>query len=78
MKRRTLLGGTITAALLGVTFGLNSAALAQQPPIKIATDAANAQRLLAAGSPDAVAAGRAISVDGRGQAGHSAGSWSLK
>ncbi|MBR1228756.1 MULTISPECIES: amino acid ABC transporter substrate-binding protein [unclassified Bradyrhizobium] len=35
MKRRTLLGGTITAAVLGLTFGLNSAALAQQPPIKI-------------------------------------------
>ncbi|MBR1147636.1 amino acid ABC transporter substrate-binding protein [Bradyrhizobium sp. AUGA SZCCT0431] len=35
MKRRTLLGGTITAAVLGLTFGLTSAALAQQPPIKI-------------------------------------------
>src|SRR4051794_28221127 len=35
MKRRTLLGGTITAALLLVTFGPDSAALAQQPPIKI-------------------------------------------
>src|SRR5258707_3541268 len=35
MKRRTLLGGTITAAVLGLTFGLTSSALAQQPPIKI-------------------------------------------
>ncbi|MBR1191938.1 amino acid ABC transporter substrate-binding protein [Bradyrhizobium sp. AUGA SZCCT0240] len=35
MKRRTLLGGTIGAAVLGLTFGLTSAALAQQPPIKI-------------------------------------------
>src|ERR1700710_3149181 len=35
MERRTLLGGTITAAVLGLTFGLTSAALAQQPPIKI-------------------------------------------
>ncbi len=31
MKRRTLLGGTIAAAV----FGLTSAAIAQQPPIKI-------------------------------------------
>jgi branched-chain amino acid transport system substrate-binding protein len=35
MERRTLLGGTITAAVLGLTFGLTSAATAQQPPIKI-------------------------------------------
>src|ERR1700710_824244 len=35
MERRTLLGGTITAAVLGLTFGLASAAHAQQPPIKI-------------------------------------------
>ena len=35
MKRRTLLGGTISAAVLGLTFGLTSAATAQQPPIKI-------------------------------------------
>ena len=37
MKRRTLLGGTITAAVLGLgsTLGLTSASLAQQPPIKI-------------------------------------------
>ena len=35
MERRTLLGGTITAAVLGLTFGLTSAALAQQAPIKI-------------------------------------------
>ncbi|MBA2402289.1 MAG: amino acid ABC transporter substrate-binding protein [Bradyrhizobium sp.] len=35
MKRRTLLGGTITAAVLGLTFGLAATALAQQPPIKI-------------------------------------------
>ena len=36
MKRRTLLGGTFTAAVLGLTtFGLTAAALAQQPPIKI-------------------------------------------
>ncbi|MBR1215437.1 amino acid ABC transporter substrate-binding protein [Bradyrhizobium sp. JYMT SZCCT0180] len=35
MERRTLLGGTITAAVLGLTFGLTSAAFAQQPPIKI-------------------------------------------
>ena len=35
MKRRTLLGGTIAAAALGLTFGLTSAAIAQQPPIKI-------------------------------------------
>ena len=33
MKRRTLLGGTIAATVLGLT--LASAALAQQPPIKI-------------------------------------------
>ena len=31
MKRRTLLGGTIAAAVIGLT----SAAVAQQPPIKI-------------------------------------------
>jgi branched-chain amino acid transport system substrate-binding protein len=35
MKRRTLLGGTITAAVFGLAFGLTSAAVAQQPPIKI-------------------------------------------
>jgi len=35
MKRRTLLGATISAAILGLTFGLTSTALAQQPPIKI-------------------------------------------
>ncbi|MBN8988437.1 MAG: amino acid ABC transporter substrate-binding protein [Rhizobiales bacterium] len=35
MERRTLLGGTIATAVLGLTFGLTSAALAQQPPIKI-------------------------------------------
>ena len=36
MKRRTLLGGTFTAAVLGLTtFGLTTAALAQQQPIKI-------------------------------------------
>ena len=39
MERRTLLGGTIAAAVLGLhlglVFGLTSAALAQQPPIKI-------------------------------------------
>jgi len=35
MKRRTLLGGTIATAVLGLTFGLTSATLAQQPPIKI-------------------------------------------
>jgi branched-chain amino acid transport system substrate-binding protein len=35
MERRTLLGGTITAAVLGLTLGLTSSALAQQPPIKI-------------------------------------------
>src|SRR3978361_1928579 len=35
MKRRTLLGGTIAAATLGLTFGLASAAVAQQQPIKI-------------------------------------------
>jgi len=43
MERRTLLGGTITAAVLslslglslGLTFGLTSAATAQQQPIKI-------------------------------------------
>ncbi|MGE9008780.1 amino acid ABC transporter substrate-binding protein [Leptospira interrogans] len=35
MERRTLLGGTIAAAVLGLTFGLTSAATAQQPPIKI-------------------------------------------
>jgi branched-chain amino acid transport system substrate-binding protein len=35
MERRTLLGGTIIAAVSGLIFGLTSAALAQQPPIKI-------------------------------------------
>lgn len=35
MKRRTLLGGTIATAVFGLTFGLTTAALAQQPPIKI-------------------------------------------
>ncbi|MDB5577308.1 MAG: branched-chain amino acid transporter substrate-binding protein [Bradyrhizobium sp.] len=35
MKRRTLLGGTIAVAALGLTQVLTSAAIAQQPPIKI-------------------------------------------
>jgi branched-chain amino acid transport system substrate-binding protein len=35
MKRRTLLGGTIAAALVGLTQGLTSVAIAQQAPIKI-------------------------------------------
>ncbi len=35
MKRRTLLGGTIAVAALGLAQGLTSAAIAQQPPIKI-------------------------------------------
>jgi branched-chain amino acid transport system substrate-binding protein len=35
MKRRTLLGGTITAAVFGLTSGLTSAVFAQHAPIKI-------------------------------------------
>jgi branched-chain amino acid transport system substrate-binding protein len=35
MKRRTLLGGTVAVAVLGLAQGLPQGALAQQPPIKI-------------------------------------------
>ena len=35
MKRRTLLGGTVAVAVLGLAQGLTQGALAQQPPIKI-------------------------------------------
>ena len=45
MKRRTLLGGTIAAALVGLT----SAAIAQQPPIKIGMSMAQTGGLAAGG-----------------------------